>query len=113
MSRTINDALQGLPTSVQRHILALWTLCDTPDVYDGDLDKYMLVIEQETSLAFSTLTQTVDILDRLSAEIMKSRVRPIRHPHVVLAIKARRVFLLPATIEEARELPPEIGRAHV
>ena len=102
----IHAAVAGLPPSVQRHIVEQFELCETPDVYGGDLDKYLLVIAQKAEQTRQTLTGTVEVLERLGACIRSAK---LREPVLVVEtfqIKARRVFHLPANIENARHLPP-------
>lgn len=106
--KTIRDAVAGLPANVQQHLINQFNRCGIPDVYDGDLDMYLLVIEQETQQAFDALLSSVDVLERLQAAILGLRPRRSATPvePVVLQIRARRVFYLPATVEEARDLEP-------
>ena len=100
--KTIHDAVADLPPEVRRHLINQFNRCEIADIYDGDLDKYLLVIEQETQQAYDTLTSAVDVLERLQAVILG--LHPRRSPApvepVVLQIRARRVFYLPARVEE-------------
>ncbi len=93
---------------MQAHLLDQWARCDTIDIYDGDLDKYLLVIEQEMQGAFDALLQTTSILEVLQSAL--NDLSPNRHgapkAKVILQVRERRVFYLPEHIEDARGLAP-------
>lgn len=103
MARTIHTAIAHLPASVQSHLLAQWNRCEALDIYDGDLNKYLLVIEQEMQRAFDTLAQTTIVLETLQEGInmISSGRGRAPHPKVTLQVSARRVFYLPEHIGES------------
>ena len=104
MAKTIHTAIAHLPPSVQSHLLAQWSRCEALDIYDGDLDKYLLVIEQEMQGAFDALTQTASVLEVLQGGInmiSSGRGRAPR-PKVTVQVSARRVFYLPEHIGESQ-----------
>lgn len=104
MQGTIHTAIAHLPPRVQAHLLNQWARCEALDIYDGDLDKYLLVIEQEMQGAFDALLRTTSVLEVLQAAIKD--LSPDRHgapkAKVVLQVRERRVFCLPERIEEFR-----------
>ncbi|RTL07737.1 hypothetical protein EKK58_00930 [Candidatus Dependentiae bacterium] len=110
MPKTIHTAIAHLSPRLQAHLLDQWARCETVDIYDGDLDKYLTVIEQEMQAAFDALLQTAAILEAVQTTI--NGLTPERHgaakpEKVVFQIRERRVFYLPENIEEFRGLTPE------
>ena len=108
MRGTIHTAIAHLPARVRTHLLDQWARCDMLDIYNGDLDKYLLVIEQEMQEAFDALLQTTSILEVLQSAL--NNLSPSRHgapkERVILQVRERRVFYLPEHIEDARSLAP-------
>lgn len=108
MQGTIHTAIAHLPPRVQAHLLNQWARCEALDIYNGDLDKYLLVIEQEMQGAFDTLLRTTSILEALQSAL--KGISPERHgtpkAKVILQVRERRVFYLPEHIEEFRGLDP-------
>lgn len=109
MPGTIHTAIAHLPPQIQKHLLAQWARCDALDVYEGDLDKYLLVIEQEMQGAFDALLQTTSILEALHSAL--NGIAPKRQgppqAKVIIQMRERRVFYLPEHIEDFRGLSSE------
>lgn len=108
MPGTIHTAIAHLPPRVQAHLLDQWARCEAIDIYNGDLDKYLLVIEQEMQGAFDALLQTTSILEVLQSAL--NDLSPNRQgapkAKVILQVRERRVFYLPEHIEDFRGLDP-------
>jgi len=114
MKRTIRDAVADLPQPVREHLLHIWRFCLFPDIYDGDLEKYLTVIEQEMKAALYAryaLNRSVPLLRRV-IELIQPAVEAVDPPprivtaeevneqapyagSAIIFIQGRRVFCLP------------------
>lgn len=100
MTGTIHDAVANLPESVRQYLLGQWEHYGCMDVYDGVLDKYLLVLQQEAERIEAALITAIgaltDINETIAALVPKTwEASAPAGSRILFQGEFRRVFYLP------------------